>query len=445
MNEQLLKAAKEVLEKNWTGQFTKPAPSLYPHQWNWDAGFIAIGYAHYDTKKAMSEMQSLFRGQWSNGFLPHIVFRSEPETDAQYFPGADFWESHRSPFAPKDIRTSGITQPPVHGFTLLQIYEMADDEGEVLDFLKEMFPKVKALHQYYYDCRDPYEEGLIYIQHPWSSGTDNSPVWDEALNRIQVDQINIPSYERKDLQSEKTTAHGPTDLDYDRYVHLIDICRKANYNDEAIFETSPFLIQDPMFNSILVRSNEALIEIALLLEEDISDMVAWNELTIHSINDKLWDEERALYNAYDLRAEKLIKAESSSALMPLFGGIPTVENAERMVEVMLSKSFSGSEKNPNYLLPSFKTNHPSTSFEKYWRGPLWINMNWMLHKGLTRYLFIEEANMVKEDALNLLEQYGFYKYFDPRKSIVMEAGYGTGQFSWSAALCIDFLLNEELF
>ncbi|MEL6922723.1 MAG: trehalase family glycosidase, partial [Bacteroidota bacterium] len=296
---------------------------------------------------------------------------------------------------------------------------------------------------YYYDHRDPEEEGLIYIQHPWSSGTDNSPVWDDALGRIDVDKINLPAYERKDLQNPKAAAHRPTQLDYDRYVHLVDICRKANYNDEAIFETSPFLIQDPLFNSILVRSNEALIEIALLLGEDISDMIAWNELTIHSINEKLWDEERALYNAWDLRADKAIQTESHSALMPLFGGIPTVSQAERMVEVLLGKTFGASGK--NFLCPSYAVNSPKINYEKYWRGPLWINMNWMLHKGLTRYLFIDEANKVKEDSLQLLGQYGFYEYFDPRKRIVESAGYGTQQFSWSAALCIDFLLNEELF
>ncbi len=40
--DQLAKAAKAVLRSNILGKFTKPAPSLYPHQWNWDAGFIAL-------------------------------------------------------------------------------------------------------------------------------------------------------------------------------------------------------------------------------------------------------------------------------------------------------------------------------------------------------------------------------------------------------------------
>jgi len=38
----LFQAAKDVLAANDLGTSTKPAPDLYPHQWNWDSCFIAI-------------------------------------------------------------------------------------------------------------------------------------------------------------------------------------------------------------------------------------------------------------------------------------------------------------------------------------------------------------------------------------------------------------------
>ena len=92
-NSQLLDSAKETLLSNHNGRFTKPAPNLYPHQWNWDAGFISIGLAHYDWDRAVQEFQHLFSGQWKNGMLPHIVFGDDPE--ARYFPGPEFWQSER--------------------------------------------------------------------------------------------------------------------------------------------------------------------------------------------------------------------------------------------------------------------------------------------------------------------------------------------------------------
>ncbi len=79
----LIGKAKKVLENNWTGSFTKPSLKLYPHQWNWDSGFISIGYSHFKQKKARTELESLFKGQWKNGMLPNIVFHN-PSTNCTY-------------------------------------------------------------------------------------------------------------------------------------------------------------------------------------------------------------------------------------------------------------------------------------------------------------------------------------------------------------------------
>ena len=69
-----IRVARQILDNNWTGSYTKPSLSLYPHQWNWDSGFIAIGYAHYNQKRAKKEVLSLFKHQWPNGMVPQIVF-----------------------------------------------------------------------------------------------------------------------------------------------------------------------------------------------------------------------------------------------------------------------------------------------------------------------------------------------------------------------------------
>ena len=44
----LISEAKMVLDFNWTGEYTKPGPRLYPHQWSWGSALIAIGYSHFD-------------------------------------------------------------------------------------------------------------------------------------------------------------------------------------------------------------------------------------------------------------------------------------------------------------------------------------------------------------------------------------------------------------
>jgi len=88
-----VKQAQKILDANWTGRYTKPSPGLYPHQWNWDSGFMAIGYAHYNEERAMQEIRSLFEHQWENGMVPQIVFN--PEALGNLFSGtrllADPW------------------------------------------------------------------------------------------------------------------------------------------------------------------------------------------------------------------------------------------------------------------------------------------------------------------------------------------------------------------
>ena len=179
----LIDQAKAVLEDNWLGSSTKPAPRLYPHQWSWDSAFIAIGYAHYDQERAEQELRTLFRGQWSNGLLPHIIFNPDA---SDYFPGPEFWATDRSPHASGQPLTSGIIQPPVHATAVLHTYRYAKDKSGARAFLEEMFPKLCDWHSYLYRERDPDNEGLIYIRHPWESGQDNSPIWDRVLERFEL-------------------------------------------------------------------------------------------------------------------------------------------------------------------------------------------------------------------------------------------------------------------
>lgn len=437
---QLLQRAKEVLAHNWTANFTKPSPLLYPHQWNWDSGFIAIGYSHYAQEKAEQELRSLFRGQWQNGMVPQIVFN--PEAAALYFPGPDFWEVHRSSHAPKNVQTSGITMPPVHATAALHIYKHAQNSETAKEFLREIFPKIRASHRYFYTHRDPHQEGLAYIRHPWESGTDNSPTWDEALQRIDLKTVPIPSYQRKDLNTV-SAEQRPTKEDYDRYVYLLDLFRQNNYDESRIFERCPFLILDPMFNSLLCKANEDLIEIAEILQQDTKEIEGWHQQTKAAINDKLWSDERNIYDAYDLAQDTRIPMHALSGFIPLFAGIPSTEQAQKLLERLNSPSFGG-EGDEYFLFPSYDVLSDQFDARKYWRGPVWINMNWLLYHGLKRYGFLEKADAVRQDILTLVERYGFYEYFTPYRNPEKgdSGGYGSDQFSWTAALYLDMLYSD---
>ena len=429
--------AARVIEKNWQDGFTIPCAALYTFQWNWDSGFIALGWAHLDMARAKAELRSLLKGQWKNGFLPHIIFHNESET---YFPGPEVWDVGRSPNAPK-VKTSGITQPPVLGFVLEFLF---DRSGEpMLGFVEEVFPALFGWHEYFYTHRDPRGEGLVYICHNWEAGTDNTPVWDAVWKGL-----DSPEYElnRRDTQ-HVDAANRPSNREYQHYIHLVELFKSWDYEDSRIAAQGPFLIQDPLFNALLIRSNEGLIRLGKLLgrAEEVARLEQWQEQARSNFHKKLYSPEKKAYVYYDLRAGRQLEDVSSSSFVPLFAGIPDTKTAREMVEKHFQNgNFSGSQ-GEFYLCPSYDPTSASFDPKRYWRGPVWVNLNWLIYHGFRRYGFRELADQIRDDTLELLEACGFHEYFDPRRKLDpgVFRGYGGNNFSWSAALYLDLIKVNE--
>lgn len=434
----LKEEAIAVLENNWKEGYTIPSALLYPFQWNWDSGFISLGYLHYDQHKAMEEMRTLFRGQWDNGMLPHILFHNEVEE--KYFPNADFWGSKLVKGTPSFLKTSGITQPPVHGFVLEEICNQLEDKEVATAFVKELFPKVYHLHNYYYSNRDPHNEGLVYINHPWESGRDNSPLWDEVFRSVVLDDNHIPEYKRVDNKLANPSER-PTKKDYDKFIYLVALGKNNDYKDQAIYEQSPFIVQDTLFNALLIKSNESLIRLGERFGYDVQQLKAWQAKSLQRFDEKLWDDELQTYVCYDLKNDCKIKLREVGGFIPIFSGIPNDNKVQQMIDCMYSNSFVGEKGVEFYCCPSFDKSNKSFVSNKYWRGPVWANINWLLYKGLLRYGYLNEANAFRKDTLELVSKLGFYEYFEPSKKQVEDLvqGYGGHTFSWTAAVVLDLI------
>jgi hypothetical protein len=434
--EQYEKKAREILEANRSGSYTRPSPLLYPHQWNWDSGFIAIGKSHYDTRGAVSEIESLFSAQWSNGMLPQVVFN--PDATGGYFPEPDFWETERSAHKPADKLTSGITMPPIHAVAVERIWANAPrDRRRVLEFLEWIYPRLLSFHEYLYRERDPEDTGLASIRHPWESGIDNSPAWDPPLKAINVDKNALPAYQRRDLDHVASDMR-PKDDDYDRYVYLLDLFRSLDYDESAIREQCPFLVLDPLFNSILCRANQCLANLAGILGEPIGAIEHWQRKSAEAIRTKLWCPTRQMFYPYDQVAGRLIHSETSSGFMPLFAGAATREQASIIYRRLNSVSFCALHQGNCYATPNYDTQKEDFDRSNYWRGPVWININWMLAHGLTRYGYTLKADSLRRDLLQLPIRFGFHEYFDSFSG----KGYGSDNFSWTAALFIDLVQDH---
>jgi hypothetical protein len=426
-----IKEARSVLAGNRTGSYSIPAKGLYPHQWNWDSGFIAIGYSHFDTALAIRELESLFSAQWKNGMLPQIVFNRE--SLGNYFPEPDFWQTGLSPHAPDGFLTSGITMPPIHAVAVLKVFENARDKEEVRPFLKWIYPRLLLLHRYLYSERNFSGDGLIHMIHPWESGMDNSPAWDKVLEKIDLSAVHLPAYQRKDTLSGVSDDMRPAKEHYDYFIYLIELFKKTKYDEKEISKDSPFLVCGPLFNAILCASNEALIKISDILKEPYKEIERWYDMTADAIREKLYHDGHGIFDAYDIRTGQLLELETASGFMPLFGGAASAGQAAGVYEYLNSRSFCALHQGNCFTIPSYDTQKEGYKRENYWRGPVWININWMLVQGLRRYGFNQKADSLARDMLELPMRFGFYEYYDSFDG----RGYGSKNFSWTAALFID--------
>ena len=428
----LIQQALAVLDANWMGHATRASARLYPHQWSWDSACIAIGYAGSNQVRAQTELRWLFAGQWADGLLPHIRFAD----NARYFPGPEFWQTHRSPSAPRYPETSGIVQPPVHATAVWHVYRRARDGDQAKAFLRELMPGLQRWHEYLYRERTRRNDGLVEIWHPWESGMDNSPLWDEALARITPTPEAMPDYERVDLDFVDA-AQRPSDAEYDRYAYLVTLYRDWGYDSRRIREESPFAIHDVLFNSLLVQANRDLGEIARVLKIDPEPFEAWAERTAAGIDAELWDKAEGSYGDYDLRTGRRVRAHTAGAYAPLFAGIPTPERARYMVERLIASSVAvdGAGRVVTSVAPGDANYDPAL----YWRGPVWPMINWVVHAGLRRYGFVEEAREIRNALLELVRREGFWEHYNATTG----RGQGTEEVSWTAALVLDLLEGER--
>src|SRR5579871_2290750 len=108
---ELVSAAQQILLGNYTGKWTRPSATQYPHQWNWDSAFISLGWATFDWDRACQEIESMLTARWREGMVPHIHY--DPRYVDDYFPGPDRWPRAEEHVAVAGEMTSGISNPTV--------------------------------------------------------------------------------------------------------------------------------------------------------------------------------------------------------------------------------------------------------------------------------------------------------------------------------------------
>ena len=418
----LIARAQDVMHRNDRGTYTVPTHGLYPFQWNWDSALSALGFSHFDEARAWTEIETLFAHQWDDGMVPHIIFH---EHDEGYYPGPDVWDTGRK------VPTTGITQPPVAGFAVRRLYDRAKDRSFAESHARRLLPLVHAWHEWFFRCRDPQKTGLVAVIHPWETGRDNSVDWDTAFERVPAE--GVEPFKRRDTQ-HANPDHRPTDEQYKRYIWLVQHFRGLGWDNSKLHDASPFQIVDPGFNAILQRSCADLAELADELgETEIAAKSRSLFIRGSAALDSLWSAAEGQYLCFDRISGLLINSPSVGGILAVFAAIPTERSS------LLAQRIEALSQSCEYLVPSHEPSSPEFDSLRYWRGPVWLIVNYMVADGLLAAGETDIAKKIMTDSLRLIDKSGFAEYYDP----ITAEGCGGDAFTWTAAMVIEILQTYD--
>ncbi|MDE2038160.1 MAG: hypothetical protein KGI69_03000 [Patescibacteria group bacterium] len=371
-------------------QYTVPSPSSYPYQWLWDSCFHAIVLSHVSLEDAKKELLSLVSKQFENGMIPHMIYWERKEV-------INFkWGKEH---------TSSITQPPMLALAAWEIYVKDKDAG----FLKALYPHLYHFYNYILTERDPRRHHVASIINPDESGEDNSPRFDVPLGLPTVQTLKESLESRLELVEKLKTC------DFDA-----PFCMKHF-----------FWAKDVPFNAILAENLSVLSKIADVLgfKED-SLRYAEEGLLVSRAMRELMMEDGLFWPTYGEDYVKT-KVKTWALFAPLFAGIPTAEEARALVSGYLE---SPAEFKAAYPVPSVSRSDPAYDPKGFWRGSVWMAVNWFVRRGLKRYNMDDHGDRILQSSVELLERSGFREYFHPDTG----EGMGAESFTWGA-LVVDMM------
>ena len=197
-------------------------------------------------------------------------------------------------------------------------------------------------------------------------------------------------------------------------------------------------VTSPDLNTYLCLQQEALSKIARVIgaEEDAAMWARRADEIVERMMDVLWDEEAGLFWAR--RAGQRIEVRTPFNLFPLLTGRLSPAVADRLVAHLAAPREFWSR----YPVPTVALNDPKFDAWQMWRGPTWVNVNYLLIEGLARAGYAELAQELRRRTLELIAgQDDIYEYYHPVTG--ENPPKAASIFGWSAAVYIDLAIQAS--
>ena len=425
----IIESAWKALDANNAGTYHMPHSEQYKGLFGWDSPMHSIGARHDEPTRAALELTQLFRGQWRDGMIPNIQFPPRGELVHGLINASGVLARGN---APRGIRTSGITQPPLAAEAVWLVGKKLNSEDRER-FWNATVPGLVRYHEWLYAARCEKKDGIIEIVHPWESGMDNTPPIIEYMRTLSWGKTAdiVRSMEKVVTRARKDLRHvdgGERSSAEEAVLQTIAMASlmKNRYDARRLQENHPLHVADIGFNSIFARANTVLEllanEIKLTLPDDLKESIHKTRQNFSSLRDP----KTGLYFSRD-REGVLIPTPTIASLLPLYSGEISSEYTGKLVSHLTNPESFGQE----HGVPTVPVNSPFFDEKRYWSGGVWGNIEWMLTTGLGRSGYNELAENMRKTILGTNP--GFYEYH----SALTGKGYGVRPLSWSASVRLD--------
>ena len=365
-------AARAVLEAHWVPEgYTVPSPATYPWQWLWDSCFHAVCWAELGDDRALTELRTALSVQAEDGFVPHMNYARNPGV------AADLWGRDDA---------SSITQPPMYGHAVAELVRRGVDVDEETVARAENGLRFLLLH------RQRHSSGLVALCHPWESGADDSPRWDDYCPGGFSLESWRPIKNQLVASIQRSPAGSPV-------ANPAFECASAGFNALVVFNARELA-------AVTGRSSTT----------DRADELA-GLLAGH------WDETRRTWTDAGKSESGSGRARTLDGLLPML----VSANPERIDAVavdLADPSAYGGWCGP----AGVHRQEPGFDPRSYWRGPAWPQLGYLMWLGLLRHGRHESAEQLASTTVRGAVRSGFAEYWDPDDG----TGGGAVPQSWTA-------------
>jgi putative isomerase len=338
-----------------TREAMTPSMTHYVGVWQWDAYFHALAYRHVDRRLAQDQIRIMLDHQRDDGMIPDAIHDEGTVTHLNAPVEAD------------------VTKPPLLAWSIWKLHELDPDR----QFLEEIYEPVVRWNTWWFENNDLDGNGLCEYQHPFSSGLDDSPLWDDGMP-----------------------------------------------------------VESPDLNTYLYLQQEALGRIAKAIGETI-EAERWQERA-RAMAERLvrisWDGRAGYFWAR--RNGQPVNVRTPFNLFPLLTGRLPADVSKRLVGHLLDERQFWSR----YPVPSVAMDDPKYNPLQMWRGPTWVNINYLLIEGLQRSGYPELARRLRQRTLDLISCHkDIYEYYHPETGENPPEAAAT--FGWSSSVFIDLAIQ----